>query len=125
MYAVVALVVPAVYFATVLGQAPRVAYAVPMLTAIGVGIGANILGAIGSAILAPAQAGINDERDRSIDQYGKRAGYVVLATGAVAALALTLARFEYFWIANALYLAFVLDGLTTSLVKIVAYRRGF
>ncbi|PZG41738.1 hypothetical protein C1I98_20875 [Spongiactinospora gelatinilytica] len=125
VYAVVTLVVPAAYFVTVLGQEPPVAYVAPMLIAIGAGIAANILGVIGSAISAPEHVGLNDERDKSIDQYGKRAGYGVLAIGAVAALALTLARFEHFWIANALYLGFVLDGLTTSVVKIVAYRRGF
>ena len=40
------------------------------------------------------------------------------------ALGLTLADYENFWIANALYLAFVLDALTSSVTKIIAYRRG-
>ncbi|GAA5772126.1 hypothetical protein [Streptosporangium roseum] len=49
---------------------------------------------------------------------------MLIAIGVVAALGLTLADYENFWIANALYLAFVLDALTSSVTKIVAYRRG-
>ena len=37
---------------------------------------------------------------------------------------LTLAEFDYFWIANAMYFAFVLSALIGSVVKLVAYRRG-
>ncbi|WP_177244928.1 hypothetical protein [Streptosporangium canum] len=50
---------------------------------------------------------------------------VKLAAGGVVALGLTLAEYGNFWIANALYLAFVLDALASSITKIVAYRRGF
>ena len=35
-----------------------------------------------------------------------------------------MAKVEQFWIANALYLAFVLAALASAVVKIVAYRRG-
>ena len=38
--------------------------------------------------------------------------------------ALTLAEFEYFWIANAMYLVFVLSALVGAAVKLIAYRRG-
>jgi hypothetical protein len=48
----------------------------------------------------------------------------VLAIGAAGALVLTMAGVAHFWIAQALYLAFVLDALVSSIVKIVAYRRG-
>ena len=37
---------------------------------------------------------------------------------------LTLAEFEYFWIANAMYLVFVLSALVGAAVKLIAYRRG-
>jgi hypothetical protein len=38
-----------------------------------------------------------------------------------------LALFEarYFWIANVIYLAFVLSAILGSTAKIFAYRRGF
>jgi hypothetical protein len=35
-----------------------------------------------------------------------------------------LAESESFWIANAMYLAFVLSAFTSSVVKVVAHRRG-
>jgi hypothetical protein len=43
----------------------------------------------------------------------------------VAALVLAMAEADHFWIANAVYLAFVLSALLGSAAKIVAYRRGF
>ena len=38
---------------------------------------------------------------------------------------LTLAEVEYFWIANAIYLVFVVAAVVGAVVKLVAYRRGF
>ncbi|WP_231509510.1 hypothetical protein [Streptosporangium roseum] len=129
IYALVAAGVPLVYFATVLGQAQavgvaEVAYVRPMLTAIGVAVAVNVVAHIVAGIVSPGEADRKDERDADIHRYGQRAGYYVLAAGAVVALGLTLADYENFWIANALYLAFVLDALTSSVTKIVAYRRG-
>ena len=43
----------------------------------------------------------------------------------VGVLALTMLQYEYFWIANALYLSFVVATLVSSVVKLVAYHRGF
>jgi hypothetical protein len=43
----------------------------------------------------------------------------------VGVLALTMLEYEYFWIASALYLSFVVGTLVSSVVKLVAYRRGF
>ena len=34
-------------------------------------------------------------------------------------------RVDQFWIANTLYMAFILSAITESVVRIVAYRRGF
>lgn len=77
----------------------QIDYVPMMLTAIGVtivlAIVANILVAIGS----PTEADKRDERDTSIDRHGEL-------------------------VAHAIFVAFVLSGLTTSAVKIVAYRRG-
>jgi hypothetical protein len=38
---------------------------------------------------------------------------------------LTLAEFDYFWIANAMFLAFGTAAVVGAVVKFVAYRRGF
>ena len=37
---------------------------------------------------------------------------------------LALAEFDHFWIANAMYLVFVLSAVVGAAVKLVAYRRG-
>ncbi|MEU7893488.1 hypothetical protein AB0B45_11550 [Nonomuraea sp. NPDC049152] len=130
IYAVIAIGVPAVYFTIILRQVPttdvtQIAYVWPLLTAIGIAIAVNVVASIVTAIASPKEANLKDERDTDIHLYGQRAEYYVLVIGAVAALGLTLASFEHFWIANALYLTFVLSALTSSIVKIVAYRRGF
>ena len=37
---------------------------------------------------------------------------------------MAMARWDYFWIANVIYLGFVLWAVAGSAVKLVAYRRG-
>jgi len=130
IYLVVALVVPAVYFANVLGQVgetpvTEIAYVRPMITAIIVAIVVSIVAHIVVAIASPKDADKKDERDKSINRLGEYVGGIVLAVGAAGVLVLTMAEFEHFWIANALYATFILQGLTSTSVKIVAYRRGF
>ena len=44
--------------------------------------------------------------------------------GAGAALCMAMARWDYFWIANVLYLGFVLWAIAGSVLKLIAYRRG-
>lgn len=139
--AVVAAIVPLVYFVVVLGQlgqasASEIAYQRPMLIAIGVSIVLTILGSIamgiGSGISAEiaepgsgADIGRTDERDATIGRRGELVGYYVSSVGVVGAMALTMLEYDYFWIANALYLSFVIAALVSATVKLVAYRRGF
>jgi hypothetical protein len=40
-------------------------------------------------------------------------------------LGLAMAEVDFFWIANSIYLASIVSGVVSSVVKIVAYRRGF
>ena len=56
---------------------------------------------------------------------GELVGYYVSSVGVVAAMALTMLEYPYFWIANALYLGFVIAALVSAAVKLVAYRRGY
>jgi hypothetical protein len=44
--------------------------------------------------------------------------------GAAAAFFMALAKVGYFWIANVIYLGFVLWAIAGSVVKLIAYRRG-
>jgi hypothetical protein len=130
IYALVGLVVPIVYLATVLPEVAgadvaTIGYVGPMLTAIGVGIGAGIVLSIVAGMASPKDAGRTDERDREINRRGEYVGFYVMSVAAIVPLALAMAEAEQFWIAHALYLAFVLAALASAGVKIVAYRRGW
>jgi hypothetical protein len=130
IYAVVAVLVSAVYFAIVLSKVPgadvaTIGYVWPMLTAIGVAMGANIVLSIVAAMISPGEAGKTDVRDKEINRRGEHVGFYVMSVAAIVPLGLAMAEVEHFWIANALYLAFVLAALASAVVKIVAYRRGF
>jgi len=130
IYAAITVAVPGVYFVTVFGQlqnmaVTEIAYQQTMLATIGVAIVLSIVAHILVAIASPKDADKRDERDTSINRYGEYIGSFVLYAGMLGALGLALAEFAHFWIANAIFSTFVLGALTTSAVKIVAYRRGF
>lgn len=130
IYGVIAVTLPVIYFAIVLGQLPQTAardieFQVPLVAAIGAAIGLSIAAHIVVAVAAPDDAGKRDQRDKDINRYGEYVGGLVLSVAAVVPLILTLAEADHFWIANTIYLAFVLGATSGSIVKIVAYRRGF
>jgi MFS family permease len=137
---VVTALVAGVYFALMLGQvgdvpASEIAYRRPMLVAVGVSIVLTIVGSIlmgiGTGISmelsgrSAADMDRKDERDRDISRRGDVVGFYIVSAGAVGVIALTMLEYDYFWIANALYLSFVVATLVSSVVKLVAYRRGF
>lgn len=127
--AVVGVAVPIAYLAIVLSQVPgtdvaTIAYVGPMFTSIGLGIGLGILLNIVAAMASPRDAGRTDERDWEINRRGEHVGFYVMSIAAIVPLALAMARVDHFWIAHALYLAFVLAALVSAAVKIVGYRRG-
>lgn len=129
-YTIVVLIVSGVYFASVLGHVGEVPvseieYVRPMITAIIATIVATIVGYIVVAISAPSEADKKDERDKNINRFGQSVGYSMLGLLNLLPLGLAMAEFEQFWIANAIFLAGVVAGTITSIVKIVAYRRGF
>ena len=128
--ALVGVVVPVAYLATVLAKVPgadvaTIAYVGPMLTSIGIGIGVGMVLTIVAGMLPPADADRTDERDREINRRGEHVGFYAMSIAAIVPLVLTMAKAEHFWIAHALYLAFVLAALVSAVVKIVAYRRGW
>ncbi|GAA3006897.1 hypothetical protein [Streptosporangium longisporum] len=120
----------AAYLVVVLGPARSAsvtgtAYQRPMITIIVAGIVVSIVAQIVMGMTSPGAAGRTDERDIGIHRHGEYVGYYVVSAGAAAALALAMAEADPFWIANVIFLAFVLAAVVTSVVKIVAYRRGF
>ena len=121
-----------------LGKVPvtEISYQRPMIITIGAIILMTIVGTIIMSIATAVSATIKgdsladdidrkDERDELINRRGELVGYYVSSAGVLGVLALAMMRFDQFWIANALYLTFVVGGLVSSAAKLVAYRRGF
>lgn len=130
IYAVLALVLPVIYFVITLGQVPatpvaEINYQVPMLIAIGAAIVLAIVLSIVIGIFSPRKAGKSDPRDKDINRLGQHVAGIVLGVAMIAPFGFALAEFDQFWIANAMYLAFVLSALVGTTVRLVAYRRGF
>lgn len=120
------------------GQVPvdQLAYQRPLIIAVVAMIVGNIVGAIALAIGAAVRAEVTgegsadeldrkDERDTSIGARGDRVGFYVVTIATVGVLALAMLERPYFWIANAAFAGLVVSGLVGTVVKLVAYRRGF
>jgi hypothetical protein len=130
IYGLASLLAGVAYLAIVGSQLPttpvaEIDYVLPM---IGVGVGSVVLTVVAIivvSIAAPSEADKSDERDRLINRRGDQVGFYVLSVLALVPLALTFLEAEHFWIANALAAAFVLTAVTSAVVKIAAYRRGF
>ena len=128
--AVISPVACAVYVLNVLGrleQAPatEVHYAWPMIVSIVAAIVASIVAHIVVAIANPREADRRDERDDHIARFGGQVSGFVLAICCVNVLIMAITEVAYFWIANALYASLVLADITSSVTKILGYRRGF
>ncbi|MHB8795075.1 MAG: hypothetical protein ACYC90_06345 [Candidatus Nanopelagicales bacterium] len=120
----------AVYASIILSRAQEmpltdVPYIWPMLATIGAAVVAAILATIAIAIASPREAGKKDERDKEINRRGEYIGQGFVVVGAVGALVLAMLEADYFWIANAVYVCFVLSAVVSTTAKLVAYRRGF
>lgn len=128
---IVAVLGYAIYATLVLGAAGSVGalvdvdYAPYMLATIGGGILAGIIVTIIVGMFFPKDAGKKDERDREISRFGEYGGQSLLVVGSLAALLLALLEADTFWIANVLYLGFVLSAILGSILKITGYRAGF
>ena len=135
------IVVPVVYFAIMIGRlqsapAADIAYQIPLIVAMVASVVLIIIGAVVMAVGTSISATIRgrkpedeidrkDERDKTISRRGDLIGYYVASAGMAGVLILTMLETDYFWIANALYLSFVVAMAVASVVKIASYRRGF
>lgn len=120
----------AAYLIVILGRAgstplPEVSYVPPLLWTIGGGIVAAIVLNIAVAIFSPDGVGKTDQRDREIGRFGEYAGNSLVVIGGLAALVMAMAELDHFWIANAIYLVFVVQAVAGTVIKLIAYRRGF
>lgn len=85
----------------------------------------NMLVRVVVEVVKPSDSHKVDARDRDIERFSVLRSWWFVVAGAVAALLMALAEYPYFWIANAIYLCFVLQAVAGSAMKLVAYRRGF
>lgn len=114
-----------IYVALILSQAAgrdlaTVPYATPLLTTIGGAIVASIL----LDIFVGGRPERKDQRDRDIARFGDTMGQAFVVIGAVAAMLLAIFDVDGFWIANVVYLCFVLSAVLGSIAKVTAYRAG-
>ena len=86
-----------------------------------------ILAAASHIVLAlrdPKEANQYDERDRLVALRSERLSGYVLALGVFVGILLAMFEVTWFWIANALMLAWVLAEIVDGVTKVVLYRRG-
>jgi hypothetical protein len=119
----------AVYLAIVAARlastpAAAVSYVPVLLWTAGASIIASVLGRTLVETARPSDGRQGDMRDQEISRFGEFASRWFVIAGAAAGLAMAMARWDYFWIANVIYLGFVLWAVAGSVVKLVAYRRG-
>ncbi|MGW0390659.1 hypothetical protein ACWDYJ_07130 [Streptomyces sp. NPDC003042] len=105
-----------------LDQAP---YAAALLWSVGLAIAVSVAAHVTVAAFSSKEANTKDQRDREIHRFGEYVGQSFVVIGGVAGLVLAMAEAAPFWIANAIYLAFVLSSVLGSTVKLVSYRLGF
>ncbi len=120
-YAVYLVVIIGRMLSTPVGEVPYVAV---LLWATGASIVASIVGRTLVETARPTESRRTDVRDREIYRFGEYASRWFIVAGAGAALFMAMARWDYFWIANVIYLGFALWAVVGSAVKLVAYRRG-
>jgi hypothetical protein len=98
---------------------------VPVL--LGTGLASIVAATVGRTLAEtarPSDSRRSDVRDKEIYRFGEYASRWFIIGAAAAALVMAMAKWDYFWIANVIYLGFVLWAVVGSAVKLVAYRRG-
>jgi hypothetical protein len=119
----------AVYLAIILGRVAgtpvaHVSYVAVLLWTTGAAIAASTVVRVLADTAAPPDSRRSDVRDKEIDRFGEYASRWFIVAGAAAGFLMALARWDYFWIANVIYLGFVLWAVAGSAIKLSAYRRG-
>ena len=117
-----------VYLAIILGRVvstpiAHVSYVAVLLWTTGASVVASTVGRTLVQTVAPGDRR-SDVRDKEISRFGEYASRWFVVAGSAAGFAMALARWEYFWTANVIYLGFVLWAVAGSVVKLAAYQRG-
>ena len=129
VYLVTSAAAYVVYLAIMLGRVAsrpvdQVPYVAVLLWTCGASIVANMAGRMLVEMARPSDSRRADVRDKEIYRSGEYASRWFLVAGAAAAMLMAMAKWDYFWIANVIYLGFVLWAVAGSALKLVAYRRG-
>jgi membrane protein implicated in regulation of membrane protease activity len=103
----------------------EVPYVSTLLWTIGLAILSTIVLSIVASIVMARGVEKKDQRDKEINRFGEYVGQSFVIIGAVAAMIMAMAELDYFWIANAIYLGFVLSSILGSVAKVASYRWGF
>ena len=118
-----------VYLAIMLGRVAstpvdQVPYVAVLLWTCGASIAVNMAGRMLVEMARPSDSRRADVRDKEIYRSGEYASRWFPVAGAAAAMLMAMAKWDYFWIANVIYLGFVLWAVASSVLRLVAYRRG-
>ena len=118
-----------VYLVLVLGGAgatplPQIDYQPILLWTVGAAVAGSIIGRILIEVVRPSESHREDVRDRDIGRFGEYVAGMVLGIGMVVPFVLALTEADHFWIANAIYLVFVVQAVVGAVIKLLAYRRG-
>lgn len=97
-------------------------YVWPMVWAIG---GAIVAGIVAGIVIGMAGPRRIDQRDREIGWLGERVGNSLIVIGGIVAIILCFIEAPQVYIANVLYLCFVLAAMLQAAAKLAAYREGF
>ena len=96
-----------------------------LLWTIGAAVVGSIIGRIAIEIIRPSDSHREDVRDKEIGRFGEYVSGMILGVGMVGPFILVLVEAGHFWIANAMYLVFVVQAVIGTIIKLIAYRRGF
>jgi hypothetical protein len=129
VYLVAVVAAYAAYLAIILGRVQdtpvaEVPYAWVLLWTTVASVVASTVGRTLAETARPSDSRRRDVRDKEIYRFGEYASRWCVVGGAAAAFFMALAKVDYFWIANVIYLGFVLWAVVGSVLKLVAYRRG-
>lgn len=118
------------YLVLMLGRAgttplAEIEYQPILLWTVGAAVVGSIIGRMAIEIVRPSESYREDVRDKEIGRFGEYVSGMILGIGMVGPFILTLLEADHFWIANAIYLVFVVQAVAGTVIKLVAYRRGF
>jgi hypothetical protein len=127
---VVAIAAYGGYVAVVLGRAggrplADAAYAAALLWSVGASVAAAVVIETLTGAAKRGMSRVKDERDQQIGRLGDLVGQSFVVIGAVAAMLMAMAGWERFWIANVIYLCFVLSAVLGNITKVIVYRGSF